>query len=396
MTPFRLDPKQTLAAATATLCVLALIGLWATSGNAADAQPAEAQTPTAKPALTVSTVRPVLGRLPVQLSANGNITAWQEASIGAEANGLRLQELRAAIGDTVRAGQVLATFADATIQADLALARANLLEAQANAQEASGNAARARGLKDSGALSAQQINQYLTQEQTAQARVEAAKAALNVQQLRLRQTQVLAPDRGVISARTATVGAVVPAGTELFRMVRQGRLEWRAEVTSSELGRLKPGTPALVTLPSGVQIRGKVRMVAPTVDPQTRVALVYVDLPTSGDLAAPPRAGMFASGSFALGDTSALMVPQSALVMRDGFSYVYRIGDDNRVSRIKVQTGRLAGEQTEITSALDAGTRLVATGAGFLNDGDLVRVVEGAGAANPSPAAPRSAASATR
>jgi RND family efflux transporter MFP subunit len=296
----------------------------------------------------------------------------------------------------VRAGQVLATFADATIQADLALARANLLEAQANAQEASGNAARARGLKDSGALSAQQINQYLTQEQTAQARVEAAKAALNVQQLRLRQTQVLAPDRGVISARTATVGAVVPAGTELFRMVRQGRLEWRAEVTSSELGRLKPGTPALVTLPSGVQIRGKVRMVAPTVDPQTRVALVYVDLPTSGDLAAPPRAGMFASGSFALGDTSALMVPQSALVMRDGFSYVYRIGDDNRVSRIKVQTGRLAGEQTEITSALDAGTRLVATGAGFLNDGDLVRVVEGAGAANPSPAAPRSAASATR
>jgi multidrug efflux pump subunit AcrA (membrane-fusion protein) len=105
MTPFRLNPKQTLAAAT--LCVLALIGLWAARGNAADAQPADAQAPTAKPALTVSTARPVLGRLPVQLSANGNITAWQEASIGAEANGLRLQELRAAIGDTVRAGQVL-------------------------------------------------------------------------------------------------------------------------------------------------------------------------------------------------------------------------------------------------------------------------------------------------
>jgi RND family efflux transporter MFP subunit len=188
----------------------------------------------------------------------------------------------------------------------------------------------------------------------------------------------------------------VPAGTELFRMLRQGRLEWRAEVTSSELGRLKTGTPALVTLPSGVQVRGKVRTVAPTVDPQTRVALVYVDLPASADLAAPPRAGMFASGSFALGDTSALMVPQSALVMRDGFSYVYRIGDDNRVSRIKVQTGRLAGDRTEITSALDTGTRLVASGAGFLNDGDLVRVAEGADAANPTPAAPQSAPSATR
>ncbi|MEO8544473.1 MAG: efflux RND transporter periplasmic adaptor subunit [Burkholderiaceae bacterium] len=396
MMQFRLDNKQALAAA-AIVCAVALIGLWAARGNAAAAQSSATQSPTAKPALTVSTARPVLGRLPVRLSANGNIAAWQEASVGAEANGLRLQDIHAAIGDTVRAGQLLATFADATIQADLALARANLLEAQANGQEASGNASRARSLKDSGALSTQQINQYLTQEQTAQARVEAAKAALNVQQLRLKHTQVLAPDRGVISARNATIGAVVPAGTELFRMVRQGRLEWRAEVTSNELGRLKAGTPALVTLPGGVQVRGKVRMVAPTVDPQTRVALVYVDLPTSADLAAPPRAGMFAAGSFELGDTSALMVPQSALVMRDGFSYVYRLGDDNRVSRIKVQTGRLAGDQTEITSALDASTRLVASGAGFLNDGDLVRVVDGpGGAASGSAPTPKAGASATR
>jgi len=386
---------KTIAAVVLTLCAGALIGLWATRGNAADTPSATAPAASAKPALTVTTARPVLGRLPVQLIANGNIAAWQEASVGAETNGLRLQEIRAAIGDTVRAGQVLATFSDATIQADLALARANLLEAQANAQEASGNATRARSLKDTGALSAQQINQYLTQEQTAQARVQAAKAALDVQQLRLRQTQVLAPDRGVISARSATVGAVVPAGTELFRMVRQGRLEWRAEVTASELGRIRAGTIAQVTLPGGTQIKGKVRMVAPTVDSQTRIALVYVDLPASNDLAAPPRAGMFASGSFVLGDTSSLTVPQSALVMRDGFAYVYRLGDDNRVARLKVQTGRQAGDQTEITSALDANTRLVATGAGFLNDGDLVRVVESNG--TPQAAAkPQAAASAKR
>ena len=387
MMHLKLDNKKSLAAAAATLVGLALAGLWAVRSNAADTTP-----PTSKPALTVTITRPTLGRLPIRLAANGNIAAWQEAIVGAEANGLRLLELRVAIGDTVRAGQVLATFADATIQADVALARANLLESQAVAQEASGNATRARSLKDSGALSAQQINQYLTQEQTAQARVEAARAALNVQQLRLKQTQVLAPDRGVISARSATVGAVVPAGTELFRMVRQGRLEWRAEVTASELGQLKPGTPALITLPSGVQIRGKVRMIAPTVDSQTRVALVYVDLPASGDLAAPPRAGMFASGSFELGDTSSLTVPQTALVLRDGFSYVFRLGDDNRVSRIKVQTARQAGDRTEITSALDVGTRLVASGAGFLNDGDLVRVVEGADAAP----APQSAASSAK
>lgn len=393
---FTLDNRtKTIAAVVLTLCAGALIGLWVTGGNGADTPSATAPAGAAKPALTVTTTRPVLGRLPVQLIANGNIAAWQEASIGAEANGLRLQDIRAAVGDTVRAGQVLATFSDTTIQADQALARANLLEAQANAQEASGNAARARSLKDTGALSAQQINQYLTQELTAQARVQAFKAALDVQQLRLRQTQVLAPDRGVISARSATVGAVVPSGTELFRMVRQGRLEWRAEVTASELGQIRAGTVAQVTLPGGVQISGKVRMVAPTVDSQTRVALVYVDLPASTDLAAPPRAGMFASGSFLLGDTSSLTVPQSSLVMRDGFAYVYRVGDDNRVARLKVQTGRQAGEQTEITSALDANTRLVASGAGFLNDGDLVRVVDSNGTPQ-SPAKPQAAASANR
>ncbi len=393
MTFTPINPAKAVATAVITICAGALIGLWATRGIAADTQSAVA--PAAKPALTVTTTRPLLGRLPVQLLANGNIAAWQEASVGAEANGLRLQDIRAGIGDTVRAGQLLATFSDATIQADLALSRANLLEAQANALEASGNATRARSLKDTGALSAQQINQYLTQEQTAQARVQASRAALDVQQLRLRQTQVLAPDRGVISARSATLGAVLPAGTELFRMLRQGRLEWRAEVTASELGRIRAGTIAQVTLPGGVQIKGKVRMVAPTVDSQTRVALVYVDLPASSELAAPPRAGMFASGSFVLGDTSALTVPRSALVMRDGFAYVYRIGDDNRVTRLKVQTGRQAGEQTEITSALDANTRLVATGAGFLNDGDLVRVIEANGTP-PAPAQPQTAASATR
>ncbi|MEO7938413.1 MAG: efflux RND transporter periplasmic adaptor subunit, partial [Burkholderiaceae bacterium] len=348
---------------------------------------------TAKPALTVSTVRPQLGRLPVQLRANGSIAAWQEAIVGAEVNGLRLAELRAAIGDVVQAGQLLATFDATAVQADVALARAQLQEAQANAQEAAGNAQRARTLKDSGALSNQQINQYLTLEQTAQARVAAAKAALEVQQLRLQHAQVVAPDRGVISSRSATIGAVVPAGTELFRMIRQGRLEWRAEVTSAELGRIAPGTPVVVTTAAGADLRGKVRLIGPTVNDQTRTALVYVDLAPTKDLSSLAKPGMFASGAFALGETSALLVPQTTLVLRDGFSYVYKVGDDDRVSRIKVQTGRQVGDQVEITSAFDANTRLVATGAGFLNEGDRVRVVDAAGGtATP----PQTAVSATR
>jgi RND family efflux transporter MFP subunit len=249
------------------------------------------------------------------------------------------------------------------------------MEAEATAAEAAGNAERARGLQASGALSASQINQYLTAEQTARARVEAARALYQVQQVRLTQASVLAPDDGVISARAATVGAVVGAGTELFRIIRKGRLEWRAEVTSAELARVTKGTLAQVTAASGARLEGRVRMIGPTVDPQTRNALVYVDVTPLPGNTGPALAGMYARGEFELGATPALTVPQSTVVVRDGFSYVYRINPDNRVSQIKVQTGRLSGDRVEITSTLPADTKLVASGGGFLNDGDLVRVV---------------------
>lgn len=340
-------------------------------------RPGAAEKPapvTAKPALTVTTALPTQLRLPVKLSANGTITAWQEAIIGSESNGLRLLQVLVNVGDSVKAGQLLAVFSADSAQADTAQARASLLEAQATALDAADNGARARSLESSGALSAQQIRQYNTAEQTAQARVDAAKAVLAAQQLRGRQTRVLAPDSGVISARTATVGAVVGAGTELFRMIRGGRLEWRAEVTSAELGRIQAGTPVTVIAASGAQLEGRVRMVAPTVDPQTRAALVYVDLPVSAGTVSTAKAGMFARGEFDLGSTTALTIPQLALVVRDGFNYVFRVNPDQRLTQLKVQTGRLAGDRVEITSGLAAQTRIVVNGAGFLNDGDLVRI----------------------
>lgn len=354
-----------------------------------------------KPALTVTTAQPQPARLTIALAANGNIVAWQEAIIGSESNGLRLTDVRVNVGDVVKAGQVLATFSTESVQADVAQARASLLEAQASASDAAANAERARTLQNSGALSTQQINQYLTTEKTARARAEAAQAVLDAQQLRGRQTQVLAPDSGVISARTATVGAVVAAGTELFRMVRKGRLEWRAEVTSAELGRITTGTTAVIRPASGGELRGRVRMIAPTVDPQTRSALVYVDLPASAGKDAPAKAGMFARGEFNLGTSEALTVPQRAIVVRDGFNFVFQLDANNRVSQVKVQTGRLVGDRVEVVSGLTADARIVVDGAGFLNDGDVVRIsaapeaAAGTSRPNTAPAlsAPASAAS---
>jgi RND family efflux transporter MFP subunit len=372
------------AAVAIALVVLALAGLlvWKFAGSRADENKAAV-----RPALTVTTVLPQRVSLPVKLAANGNIVAWQEASVGTEAAGLRLTEVHVNVGDRVRKGQVLASFAAETPRAEVAQSRAALAEAEASAADAAGNAQRARSLQATGALSASQINQYLTAEKTAKARLEAARALLQAQQVRLDQTHVYAPDSGIISARMATVGAVVGSGTELFRLIRQGRLEWRAEVTSAELGRLTPGTTAIVTAASGARLAGRVRTIGPTVDPQTRSALVYVDLAPLPGMAGNARAGMFARGEFDLGATPALTVPQASVVVRDGFSYLYRVNPDSRVSQIKVQTGRLAADQLEILGGLEADTRVVAAGAGFLNDGDLVRVTEAPLAAATAPIA---------
>lgn len=358
----------------ATVAALSL-ALFSANSRAAGDKPAQ---PAARPALTVTTVQPAEASLPLQLAANGNVAAWQEAVIGSEAAGLRLAEVTVNVGDAVKAGQVLARFAAETVQADVAQAQANLQEAEARVQEAASNAERARVLQSSGAMSRQEASQLLTGELTARARVAAARATLQTQQLRLKQTRVLAPDDGVISSRSATVGAVTGVGAELFRMIRQGRLEWRAEVTTAELPRIRAGGVATVRAANGVQVQGKVRMVAPTVDVQSRTALVYVDLPPSSSAQAPLKAGMFARGEFGLGETSAQTVPQQAIVLRDGFTYVFRLNPDSRVSQLKVRTGRRLGERVEVLEGIKPQDRLVASGAGFLNEGDLVKVVAAA------------------
>ncbi|MEO0319050.1 MAG: hypothetical protein RL404_2727 [Pseudomonadota bacterium] len=380
MTPPKLSRPAIAAIATVGI-VLAASWLLPHASTAATDQPAPkgagapaTSAASAKPVLTVTTARPQLTQLPQLLSANGDIAAWQEASIGSEAHGLRLTEVLVNVGDSVRAGQLLARFSDDTVQADLAQSKAALMEAQATLAEAASNAERARTLANTGALSTQQINQYQTAEQTAKARVAAAEAALAAQKLRLKFTQLLAPDDGVISARSATVGAVVANGTELFRMIRKGRLEWRAEVMASELARIRAGTPVTLQAANGTRLTGKVRMIGPTVNPQNRAALVYVDLAPAAAGEAPAKAGMFARGEFALGSGNGVTVPQQAVVVRDGFSYVFRMKPDGRVSQQKVKTGRYLKDRVEITDGITLESDLVVAGAGFLNDGDLVRV----------------------
>lgn len=374
--PKKIKKKGWLILAIVVVLLIIVIVVWQTKTaqkSTATNQQKNADTTAQKAALTVTVVSPQQQNWKQTFTANGNIAAWQEVVIGSELSGQRLTRVNVNVGDEVRRGQVLAEINSDTIRADLAAAKASYAEAQAVLADAMTNNRRIQQLKNTGAISAQEATQYQTSQSTAQAKLDASKAQIESNQLRLAQTRVVSPDNGVISARTATVGSLAQTGQELFRLIRDHRLEWRAEVTTSDLYKLKQGMTARIISPDPAQpaVTGKVRMIAPVIDPQTRYGLVYVDIPTTQAV----RMGMFVKGEFDLGQKAALTVPQTALLLRDGFSYVFIVNDNNRVTQQKVSVGRRLGDRVEILD-LAPNVKVVSSGTGFLADGDLVSIAK--------------------
>lgn len=368
--------KVWLIAAIIIVLMTVAFFMWKTSSSKnsdTDDKQNNAQTNTQKAALTVTVVSPEQQNWKQVFTANGNIAAWQEVVISSELSGQRLTRVNVNVGDEVKRGQILAEINSETIRADLAAAKASYAEAQAVLADAITNNKRIQQLKNTGAISAQESTQYQTSQATAQARLDAAKAQIESNQLRLAQTQVISPDNGVISARTATVGSLAQTGQELFRLIRDHRLEWRAEVTTTDLYKLQQGMTAHIISPDPSQpkVTGQVRMIAPVIDPQTRYGLVYVDLPTTQAI----RMGMFVKGEFDLGEKTAITIPQTALLLRDGFSYVFVLDQNNRVTQKKVTTGRRQNDRVEILD-LPLNVKVVSSGTGFLTDGDLVNVAQ--------------------
>ena len=302
-----------------------------------------------KATLSVTVTRSRVQQWPLQVRANGNITAWQEAVVGTEIGGLRLTELLVDVGDRVHKGQLLARLQQQSIAAELAHSQATLAEAVAALAEATANAQRARRVKGKGTMSEQQTANYLTAELTARARVDALRARVHSDEIRLAQTQVLAPDAGTISSRTATLGSVVQTGDELFRLIRGDRLEWRAELPAAELAMIAPGMPVTLTSSGNQTLTGKVRRIAPTLDAQSRNGLVYVDLAPNTQA----RAGMYARGEIILGQQAMQTLPQSALLLRDGFHYLFVLEKDQSLRQIKVTPGRRQGNEVAVLSGVD-------------------------------------------
>lgn len=326
----------------------------------------------AAPALTVSVVAPAQRDWPETVPASGWLKPWQEAVIASETSGLRVTDVLVDVGSVVTKGQTLARLSQESVLADLRKQAAAVETAKANLTKAEANADRARQLRPSGAISDEKIAERLTDEQMAVASLESQKAALDSQKIKFAQTTVTAVDDGLITSRTADLGAVVSTGTELFRLIRQQRVEWQAEVSARYLPRISEGLSVEVNNPDERPIQGKVRLVGPSVSTDTGRAIVYVTLPSD----VHPRVGLYVTGSIELKTTSALTVPETAIVFRDGISYVFTVGNDQRVQRVRAETGRRKDGEVEIVSGIDQTSRIVASGGAFLSDNDLVNVAE--------------------
>ena len=322
-------------------------------------------------ALTVRAVSPIQEEWPEEVIANGWIAPWHEAVIASEASGLKITAVLADIGDRVTKGQELARLSQDSTLADLHRQEAAVAGAEAALAEAQANAVRARQLGPAQAMSDKDVKNYLVTAQKAEATLASEKAALEAQRIKLAQTVIVAVDDGVITSRSASLGNVVTTGSELFRLLRQSKVDWQAELDASQLARVKLGQKARVVMAEGVEIEGTVRLIAPTAAKGTGRSIVYVALPENKEA----RPGFYTSGRIDIATKPALTLPETALVPRDGHMYVFTIKDDARVSRVKVATGRRQNGRVEIVSGIEPATRVVESGGTFLSDGALVSVV---------------------
>ena len=344
------------------MCAALLINLGACSEPAGTA-PAHS--------LAVEVVAPRMQMLEREVNASGVIAAWEEITIGAEAPGLRVTEVSVEVGDTVRRGDVLIRLDARMRRTSLAQSEAGLAQAQANAAVAAKRAKRTRELATQNFISQQDADQAEAEAISANAQLRTARSALEAARLEFDFTDIRAPQDGVISARSVQPGQVVESSGELLKLIRDRRLEWRAELAEADLPRVIPGMPVRMRGPDGRTIKGRVRQVSPALDERRRTGVVYVDLPHPESL----RAGMFTSGVIVLGTEKGLVIPLEAVVRRDGRAYAYVVDDKNFARERRILTAVTAGTDVNVSEGLAVSDRVVARGAGFLSDGDLVRVV---------------------
>jgi RND family efflux transporter MFP subunit len=361
-----------------------LVGLaLAACGGEGDAKKAEAKAGEKAGAgggassQTVSVVVASLQNLPRTVTASGTVSAWEEVPVGAETGGLTATGVYVDEGTYVRQGQPLVQMNDALLRAQLRQQQAAVETANANAARDQAALQRAQELKERGFLSQASLDTALANQRASSANVAAAQAALSETRTRLSQATIKAPVSGLVISRSVTRGQIISPGTELFRIVRDGRLELDAQVPETDLALVRAGQSAVVSSDQIGETTGRVRIVTPEVNAGTRLGVARIALNGGGF-----RPGMFARARIQVGDQPAVTVPTAAVLYRENRAGVFTLGTGDRAHFQPVTVLSRTTDSTAV-SGLAAGSRVVVAGAGFLGEGDRVTV---APAARPAPA----------
>lgn len=329
---------------------------------------------------TVSVVTATTQDLPRQISASGTVSAWEEVPVGAETGGLTAVAVHVDEGSYVRQGQPLVQMNDVLLRAQVRQQQAAVQTAEANAARDDAALARAQELKERGFLSQASLDTALANQRASAANLASARAALSETQTRLSQATIRAPVSGLIISRSVTRGQIITSGEELFRMVRDGRLELDAQVPETQLPLLRSGMTAAITASEAAPTTGTVRIVTPEVNAQTRLGIARISLASGSGL----KPGMFARALIDAGAQPATVVPTAAVLYRNNRAGVFTLNPDGTAHFTPVTVLARRDQQTSV-DGLAAGARVIVEGAGFLNEGDRVNV---AASARPAPAAP--------
>ena len=334
------------------------------------------------------------------LTVTGSLMAREEIVVGAEVDGLPIIEILADAGDRVEKGQVLARLdstmlriqlaqnisAIAMAEASIEQVRASIAEAKATEAQAIDALKRAQTLGATGTASPVQLLASETQAKVAAARANAAEENLRVAtsgeafaqaqrseiELKIARSELKAPAAGTISHRAARLGAVASAGGEpLFRLIRNGEIEFDAEVPETVLPQIVPGQNVELWVSGvGEAIGGHVRLIDPIVDKTSRLGRVAVALPRHPAM----RAGVFARGNITIGRRQAVTVPLSAVLFGKDGAYV-QLATNSVVEIRNVETGFKDGSRVEIVSGLIEGQEVVARAAAFVRPGERIMPV---------------------
>ena len=365
--------RNNWAGAAALTLVLALA---ACGGGEDKAKEAEAKAGATGSSLTVTVATAALQNLPRTVTASGTISAWEEVPVGAETGGLTATAVYVDEGQYVRQGAPLVQLNDALLRAQLSQQRAAVQTAEANADRDQAALDRAQELKARGFLSQASLDTALANKRSSDANLLAARASLSETQTRLSQATIRAPVSGLVISRNVTRGQIVAPGTELYRIVRDGRLELDAQVPETDLGLVRAGQSAVVSSDQVGETTGTVRIVTPEVNADTRLGVARISLAGGGGF----RPGMFGRARIDVGASPAVSVPTASVLYRENRPGVFVVDGDGRARFRPVVILTRASEWTAV-DGVPAGARVIVQGAGFLGEGDRVRVAPAAQAA---------------